>query len=112
VNTKLFFAMSRGLLFLLQLLCSLPTLALIGLEVLTIHGELIPRGYDVFFGFSLIVWSTHKQAMIFRSSTEFEYKAVAHAFASLVGNLPRSTSSSLVSSVVHNFQRIWYSTPE
>jgi hypothetical protein len=36
-------------------------------------------GYVVFFGSNLIAWSARKHAMVSKSSTEVEYKAVANA---------------------------------
>jgi hypothetical protein len=41
-------------------------------------------GHAVFFGSNLIVWSARKQAIVSRSSTEAEYKAVANATAEII----------------------------
>jgi hypothetical protein len=38
-------------------------------------------GYDIFLGTNLVSWSVGKQPMIFRSSTEVEYKAAANVVA-------------------------------
>jgi hypothetical protein len=37
------------------------------------------EGFAVFFGANLIAWSARKQAMVSRSSTEVEYKALPNA---------------------------------
>ena len=41
-------------------------------------------GYALFYGDSLITWSSRKQATVSRSSIESEYKAVANATAELI----------------------------
>ena len=41
-------------------------------------------GYVIFFGGNLISWSSRKQSIVSRSSTEAEYKAVADATAELI----------------------------
>jgi histone deacetylase 1/2 len=40
--------------------------------------------HDVFLGPNLIAWSARKQAIVSRSSTEAEYKAVANATADII----------------------------
>lgn len=41
-------------------------------------------GYTIFFGGNLISWTSRKQAMVSRSSTEAEYKAIADATAEVI----------------------------
>ena len=41
-------------------------------------------GFAVFLGSNLVSWSAHKQAIVSRSSTEAEYKAVANATAEVI----------------------------
>ena len=41
-------------------------------------------GYAVFLGSNLIAWNARKQAIVSRSSTEVEYKAVADATAEII----------------------------
>ena len=41
-------------------------------------------GFAVFLGINLISWSFRKQAMVSRSSTEAEYKALANATAEII----------------------------
>jgi hypothetical protein len=41
-------------------------------------------GFAVFLGSNLILWSTRKQPMVSRSSTEAEYKLIANATAEIM----------------------------
>jgi hypothetical protein len=41
-------------------------------------------GYAIFYGDNLIIWSARKQAIVSRSSTESEYKALANAIVELI----------------------------
>lgn len=41
-------------------------------------------GFAIFYGSNLVSWSARKQAMVSRSSTKAEYKALANAMAELI----------------------------
>lgn len=41
-------------------------------------------GYCIFFGSNLVSWCSKKQPLVTRSSTEAEYRAMAHAIAELL----------------------------
>lgn len=41
-------------------------------------------GYAIFFGSNVVSWSSKKQPMVSRSSTEAEYKSLANAAAEII----------------------------
>lgn len=51
---------------------------------LNIDDQRSVAAYCVFLGHTLVSWSSKKQIVVARSSTEFEYRALAHASAEII----------------------------